>query len=361
MFQPDEAAIQLSADAAQAYLKACDPNAPVCLGVLTNPGARQNRLRPIHPRLLRLVQDPHNVIQTVDSLSLRSALSYLLFKRRINVLAVNGGDGTIHTVVNALWELLDEVSAQTGLDCPAPRILMLNGGTMNMASRAMNTRGGAVRTVQWFIDRYSQMTLQQIQVRRVNLLEANDTESRTRRLGFIFGTELVRNALWMYSQLGEGYPGLSRLLFYASVGYVFNTPLWKHYGPLLTAPRSAAVIDDVAYAPYGAALATSIDMTLLKGWVQTAHVPEGASGFHVKLILATDPGDLFALVPTLMSQRRSKRVLEAAEVSTFRVKGAYTIDGELFGPPPGGPQGTSDVEVSVCGRPLLAVHNDDKS
>lgn len=345
-----------------AWLYANRPDSPVQLGVLSNPAARQNRVLPIHQHLRRAIPDPGAVIETMRPGDLRRALIHLLFQRRSNVIAANGGDGTLHTVVNALWDLLDEVETRFGVSVPPPHVLFLNGGTMNMVSRAMNTRADAVRTVRWFLRSYGGQPLEALHVRRQPVLvcERPDRPGRAaapRRVGFIFGSQLVYNALWLYELLGTGYGALARFLWHATVGVRLQTALWRRYGHMIDMPTTPAFIDGVEHSPYSVLLASTIDMTLLKGFVRTLHVAEGSAGFHAKLLLERDRERLIGMIPDLMRERRHPRVLDIEGAREATVRGDYTLDGELYaahGEEPDGP-----VRLTVSARTLPAVHNED--
>ena len=345
----------------ETYLQGVRPDSPMRLGVLSNPMARQNRVLPIHQHLKRAVKDPADIIETRRAADLRRALVYLLFHRRVNVLAANGGDGTLHTVVNALWELLDDLERDHHIVVPPPHMLFLNGGTMNMVSRAMRTTGDAVRTVRWFLRRYEGARLTDLRMRRQPVMavtrDATHGAAPDRpAVGFIFGSELVYNAMWMYEHFGAGYSGLARFMMHAAVGPRLQTRVWEEFSHLLNPPRSAVVVDGVPYAPYSVAVASTIDMTLLKGLVRTLHVPEGSPGFHAKLILETDKERLLAMIPDLMQERRHPRVLDVPSADELRVKGPFTIDGELFPTHHDAPQAQAVVRPSP--RLLLAIHND---
>jgi hypothetical protein len=348
-------------DELDGYLRVVRPDAPVRLGVLSNPMARRNRLVPVHQHLSGAVADPSDVIETRRAADLRRGLVYLLFHRRANVIAANGGDGTLHAVVNALWALLDELERAFGVEVPPPHMLFLNGGTMNMVSRAMNTRNNALRTVRWFQREYGGGRLADLHVRQQSVLavERDDTPGADggRTIGFIFGSELVYNAIWMYDYLGAGYGGLVKMMTHVALGIRFQTALWREYGHLLDPPDSPAWVDGVEHAPYSVVVASTLDMSLLKGVVRTLHVPEGSPGFHAKIILETDKARLVGMIPSLMRERRHPRVLDVPGAQEVRVRGAFTLDGELFPAPIGDPRAVARVRASE--RRIPAIHNED--
>jgi diacylglycerol kinase family enzyme len=278
---------------------------------------------------------------------LPAAVRQLLVHERVNVLAANGGDGTVHALVNAVWELADDMEALAGRPLPLPRFLLLEGGTMNLLSRALGTRGRALSTVEWFVDRYGGSALSEVPCRELSVL-AVEHAGRV-RAGFVFGSELVRNALWVYGELGEGYRGLARLLFHATTGLALKTAIWRKYGHLLDPPRTEVWVDGVALRPYSVAVATTVDLELLGGAVRAARVDQAGGGFYVKIITETDKARLLALLPALLRNWEHPRVTERDGVESLAVRGPFTLDGELYG------EGGGEVRVSLSPRRLAAV------
>ncbi len=346
--------IVLPADDARALARATAIDAPVRLGVLVNPNARRGDLGRRRTRAwLERTLGRSRIVHTPQPGYVMPALRALLAGEGVNVLAVSGGDGTLHSALGALWSLLDAAEAAVGHPVAPPRLLLLNGGTMNMVARAMGTPGAARHTLRWFLGRWGHAPLGAVRVRRVGVLRV--CEASATRLGFIFGSEVVYNALWLYTQFGEGYAGLARLLAKAGVAYRFRTPLWEQYGRLLEPPKTPALLDGVAHAPYEAAVASTVGLTLARGWIRALDVPEGAEGFHVRLVLETHPGRLLAMIPLLMRQGRHPRVLDRCDARKLVVWGRYTLDGELYDPP----QEDTRVEVTRSERAMLAVLNEE--
>jgi diacylglycerol kinase (ATP) len=97
--------------------------------ILTNPHSSRNRR---HLAALRATLARHSDIQHVETASVDAvgpALAELL-DTGVDLLAINGGDGTIHL---ALCALLAEPRER-----PLPKLALLPGGTTNMSARDIN-------------------------------------------------------------------------------------------------------------------------------------------------------------------------------------------------------------------------------
>lgn len=109
-----------------------DPGGPLRAGLVVNPVAWTNRTYPEYRRALGHAFAPlGEVVETPDP-ALLPALLRRWRDEGVQILAVSGGDGTVHAVVNALvpvWE-----------GRPLPRLVLLHCGTMGVTPRAACAR-----------------------------------------------------------------------------------------------------------------------------------------------------------------------------------------------------------------------------
>ena len=101
--------------------------------ILTNPHSSRNRR---HLPRLRAELQRHSEIRHIEASSLDElpAAAESLLADGVELLGINGGDGTVHLVLSAL------LRASAGR--PLPALALLPGGTTNMSARDVN--GGAV-------------------------------------------------------------------------------------------------------------------------------------------------------------------------------------------------------------------------
>ena len=321
-----------NADVAE-YERLQDPASPVRLGVISNPFSRTNARTRLHDRRLpHVLQSPQDAVHTRTAAELDRALRHLLFTRKVNVLGLNGGDGTLHLGLNRLLVFVNELQRMYGRHVPLPPLLFLNGGTLNMVSRATGTKGNPAHTVRAFMKRYGGSQLNEINLKSLPVLTVStisDDVLRSTRHGFIFGSEVVANALEMYGLFGEGYSGLMRFFTEVLMGYTLNTRLWQEHGWKLDAPMTPIKIDDGAPMTYLAAVASTIDLALAKG-VLTALRTHGKGGFSARILTETDPGRVIRSIPRLLIGGGGATIRDVPLARSLQLRGGYTLDGEVF-------------------------------
>ncbi|MFO0750253.1 MAG: diacylglycerol kinase family protein [Myxococcota bacterium] len=311
------------ADYTTRYRKGLDPNARVRPGLLSNPLARTNWRTVGHGKLSALLPDRAAAIETPSIHALEPALETLLFEHAVNVLVLNGGDGTIHHTLNAAIRVTDRHQV------PMPLFLFVNGGGMNMLARVFGTRGHPVRTFERFLGHIRGARFGSVPKRGVPLLAAREPDGNLRH-GTIFGSELVFNALTMYERFGQGYRGLTRFLFEVAAGYTLRTELWNRFGHLLDAPTTPLVIDGDVFPRYTSVVATTVPLQLVKGAVATVRRMSSPGGMSVVGVLPIDKGEVIALIPPLMIGARARGLEYRRDVQCLSLHGAYTLDGERF-------------------------------
>ena len=295
------------------------------LGLVSNPMAKTNWRSVAHERLKALLEDPSLAVSTPSVEDVPDVVRELLFARGCNVLAINGGDGTIHTLIQSTISVLQEEDPSLA----APVFLLLNGGGMNMLARNFDTRGHPVKTLRRFLAHTRRAPLGALTTRRVPMLEVHEPDGTVRH-GFIFGSELVLNALTMYERFGQGYRGLVRLFGAIGAGLVFETELWRQFGHLLDPPSTPLSLDGVTHAPYGCVVASTVPLTLMLGLVRSLNRrarPQRMEGF---VITETDPHRMVSMIPALLAGRANSALVPMQDARQITLHGPYTLDGERF-------------------------------
>lgn len=300
------------------------------LGVLTNPSAQHNHRFPFtHGLLERALASELDAVITITADQVDAAVTSLL-DRGINVLAINGGDGTIHGVINALVRQLGP-SVLRG-ERVFPRLLFLNGGTYNMASRAMGTKGSPVRTVRRFLSRYPHAPLGEVPTRPLALMEIREVARDGVRYGLVFGSEVVRNALALCEEMGSGYGGLLRLLTRGGVGALLQDRFFREHEWRLrpSDPSAAVVLDGREVTGVTAVVASTIDLKLVRGLIWSLAVPPGGEGFAARVVRTRSTRELVRLLPFLLWQWPHPLILDIPNGRLLSVPGDFTLDGELY-------------------------------
>lgn len=116
------------------------------IGVVTNPRSGKNRRNPGLVRQLAYVLGDRGELQQPGDLDDLARVAQGFRERAIDVLCINGGDGTIHKVLTALVRVY-------GTD-PLPIVALLRGGTMNTTARNLGLRGRAEDLLGTVVSRY---------------------------------------------------------------------------------------------------------------------------------------------------------------------------------------------------------------
>jgi hypothetical protein len=301
---------------------------PVRLGILTNPAAHRNHRLPLtHGRLEAHLASAADAVVTADRSRLDAALHQLLVERGVTVLAINGGDGTIHGAINGIVRLLgpDVAAGRARL----PTLLFLNGGTYNMASRAFRTKDDPVSTVRRFQQRYAGATLGDLATRRLGLLQVARPGADP-MLGMVFGSQVIHHVLDLCDRLGSGYVGLARLLATGVLGSAVRSRFYRENLWRLRPGSAQAEIDGVRQGDVLGVVASTIDMKLVRGLVWALTMPPGAAGFHAKVIRAKTPSEVVHLLPHLLWEIPHHSILAFPEARRLEASGDFTVDGELY-------------------------------
>jgi diacylglycerol kinase family enzyme len=158
-----------------------------------------NRRRPgVVGALERLIEPLGDaaIARSTTSPAAIEAVAREFLERRIDVLALNGGDGTNHVTLTEFLRVWG--------DEPLPKLLLLRGGTMNTVARGMGVVRGRPTTL---LLRAVQAIREgrPIPSREFDLLRI-EAEQGPPQYGFIFGNGLVANFLDVYYGYREPSP-----------------------------------------------------------------------------------------------------------------------------------------------------------
>ena len=331
---------------------ACAAQRVVRLGALVN-GSAAAGAAARHAAVGALLDHPRLLAVTSDLAALDEALYGLLVGEGANVLAVAGGDGTLHFVVGALLTVHAAQLAGGHEPSPFPRLLLLGGGTLNIVARTVGIRGGPTSTVARFVRYFRGAPLSRVPARALSSLKVQ-SECGELRHGFVFGSEALHHAIELYVRFGAGYRGLGHFLLELGRGATIGSALWRQESWRLGPFGLPLDVDGIRYDPYTAVVATMTDLTLAIGGVRAIRRPLGAPGFHAKIVTAAKPSEIVSMVPSLMRERPHRGVVDHPEATQMTLFGPYTLDGECFGDAARGDGQRRRVEVHL-GPSLPAV------
>ncbi len=171
------------------------------IGVISNPRSRHNRRNPELAERLAYVLGEKGTLAAPSDLDALDGVAEHFRDHGIEIVAINGGDGTNHAVLTALVKAYGQR--------PLPRIALLRGGTMNTVASGLGIRG----TPQELLGRLTSLYHREMPLRIVtrSLLRVNEYA------GFIFGNGLIANWLEIYYEDPDPTPARAAWLLARTV------------------------------------------------------------------------------------------------------------------------------------------------
>jgi diacylglycerol kinase family enzyme len=291
------------------------------IGIVNNPRSRRNRLRPELGDRLRARLDGEGLVLDASTHEELEDVVRRLRAAEIDLLGVNGGDGTGHVVLTAF--------ARAYGDRPLPKLLLLRGGAMNTVAHGHGVRG----TPEGILKDVLEHRRRGIPLRTVDrdLLRVQADEEAP-RYGFIFGTGAVVAFLEAYDRTPSPSPMTAIRLVFRGIGSALrNGP----FAQSLTRRERLRIETDGEEWPDGSYL------TFVAG-----STPDIGLGFRAFHRCAEQPGFFHAVgvtcpilplaltLPRIRAGRpwRRRHALDevARELVLTTERPRFTIDGDLY-------------------------------
>lgn len=296
----------------------------VRVGVLSNPrsGGNQHALRPVLKVLAENPHVPHCEVQTPDDVAL--ALSDFASKE-VEVVTINGGDGTIQAVLSAMLK-----------NKPFPKLptlAVLSAGTTSMIAGDVGMRGVPARALRRLLVWASAGTPNAVILER-HVLRVQSSPEQEPHYGMFFGAGAIDQGIRFCRQKiesrglrGELGPGLTLLWFLLTLlrgsnNYVSSVPATVHLDGRLSEQRECLLL-----------IVSTLERLFLG-----LHPYWGTEGGPLKFTaVSAGPRYLLRVLPSLLRGRPHPYGLpehgyhssNVHEVRLF-LDGGYTLDGELF-------------------------------
>ncbi len=116
------------------------------IGIIHNPFAKGNLKRPWIADKIRKVIGDHGVLRETKNIDELPEVAREFMKQEIEIIAVNGGDGTLHLALTAFANVYDGK--------PMPKLMSLRGGTMNTMSNSLKIKGKSLAIISKAVKNY---------------------------------------------------------------------------------------------------------------------------------------------------------------------------------------------------------------
>lgn len=292
------------------------------IGIITNPHSRRNRRYPEQMRRLAYVLgqgDAHELTNRIEDVS---EVARRFRDDEIEILALNGGDGTNHVTLTRFIEVYG--------DKPLPKIALLRGGTMNTVSNGVGITGTPSRLLANLVEKY--YTKQPFETTKRDMIKISDDHGSN--YGFIFGNGIISNFLEVYYQSGDPNPKTAALLLGRAVAEVATggdlvDKIFEPFNAHITFDGGEEVWPA---RDYTAVMAATVDQIGL-GFRPFIRCEERAGAFHV-LALTASPLETVAMLPRIrlgLPIRSEGMQSKVASAVTFHADRpiVYTIDGDM--------------------------------
>lgn len=301
----------------------------VRVGVLTNlqAGRKNTRLQRVLSFLKSYPDIPH--VETEGYQQVREALS-LLMEKGVDILVVNGGDGTLQ---HALTELLRDGSFPT-----LPAVAPLCGGRTNMNALVIGSHRNPATALSTLLTVVRDNALTDRLVAQP-VLQVDLGAEKPVQYGMCFGVGVLHRAIELKHQIlprrrFQGLPGAAAFL-----GAMLARAAFGSANGLFTPDRIGLTLDAQSRAPrdYLLVLATSLDRLFFKlqpFWGQeaapirfTAITPEARR----------TPGGVVRVLrgrPPFSDAEQAGYLSYNVSQLELQLDGGLLLDGELFAPEP---------------------------
>ncbi len=152
------------------------------IGIITNPHSKLNKRNPRRTELLGYILGEKGQLEVTKSLEDLSRVAREFKEKGINVLAINGGDGTVSRTLTAF---LHEYG-----DKPLPQIALLRGGTINVLATNLGIKGSPEEVLYRLIEAHAAGGA--LHTKKMTTIRVEDN------FGFLFGNGVAASFLKEY-------------------------------------------------------------------------------------------------------------------------------------------------------------------
>lgn len=190
------------------------------IGLVSNPYSKKNRIHP--DRLQKLIDcaPDKDLVRLPDSFEKMSSAMEHFKQKKVDVIAINGGDGTVHVALTSMMKIYQGAEL--------PKIAILKGGTMNQTATNLKLKGNTVSIFKRVVKAWKDKP--ELTCKQVSLLKVNG------RYGFIFGSGAVCTFMDLYHRSSDPSPLIAArsvlamagsMLVHGKLAREFFKPTWQ--------------------------------------------------------------------------------------------------------------------------------------
>ena len=290
------------------------------IGIIHNPFAKGNLKRPWVAGKIREALGDVGVLRETRNVNELGAVAEDFKAAGIDIIGVNGGDGSLHLVLTAFIKAYGET--------PIPKLMSLRGGSMNTMSNSLKIKGHTIGIVKKAVENIK--TGQPFSEKPQHLLRVNG------KYGFMSGAGAISVFLDTY------YGGTSTGPMRAAqtlTNTIWSAIRMNDYGKRLRGTRPARVTIDGQTLPqksFSILLACSI-AELGLGFTPTPHAYDKPGHFHF-MAADIDPVKVIAMLPRIWMgkdlihpQIRYTQAAADVVIDPMGTSMRWMIDGEMTG------------------------------
>ena len=294
------------------------------IGIITNPNSKLNIKKPTRGLLLGYIVGQFGNLEITNSVDDLGRVAQLFKQQSIEILAINGGDGTISRTLTAF------IRAYGAKDLP--KVLVLRGGTINMLADNLGIRGTPEEILVRMLE--CQSGLRPKEIRSLATLSVGG------QAGFLFGNGLIARYLEEFYRQKSGPAGAIMLILKIYFKWIFTPAKYR----ALVREESYRVAFDGQDSPTASKSLAMMISTVEKAPLGFRVFPEASSdlGRFQYFSLEMSPSSLpWRLVFAFLRNRSGRffgkvsRTASTAVIAAESGRQFYTLDGELFTAPAG--------------------------
>lgn len=289
------------------------------IGIITNPYSKLNKRNPKRAELLGYILGQQGQLEVTKSLEDLGRVAREFRERKIEILAINGGDGTISRTLTAF------VSEYEAAGVPLPKVALLRGGTINMLAGNLAIKGAPEQILYRLVEAHSSgVAYETVQIPTVKV-EGN--------YGFLFGNGVGAYFLQEYYKKKSGPFGAALWIFFVFASRLFGGKMYYRVARDMQLSLAADGEPPIGHSTVAVFAATVRKMPL--GYPLFKRNKPGSDHFQT-VSFAFPAKDAIWKLPAIMVKNQdgshSGKLNLVSRSLTIEAEQPfdYTLDGELF-------------------------------